>query len=168
MASQLPFEGELQFVYHGLNVPTSPQSIIRPRYSSTPWSERPSPSPTPPEFDDPLQLASQAYYALELASQASLPPQPASQTLVPLIPSIEEPSEQTDIDKIPALVWWKSESHRTSLLRVCLEKKHLYGRIVNKVFWEGVAQRYHEISGYPIHQTLNRRVAKWVQSRKDF
>lgn len=158
MASQTPFPGSLTFIFEDPTPPSPSSEPIRARYESTPWSQRPSPSQTPQP----------AFVVSSSPNPSQNPNESPANTPLRSVEGSEGPADSKEAKKRVVKQWWKSESNRTALLRICLEKQELYGHIADKGFWSKVSKRYSEISGHPPHQTLSRVVSGWIKERREF
>src|SRR6266536_746374 len=129
-----------------LSTPTPAPDDQRPRYSSTPWSERPTEPPTTSQ-----------------ASSSILPSIESSATpgqLVLRLPTSSQPTKRKYGAKILL------ESDKTKLLRICKRREGEYGRIPDSRFWKKVATEYAQLTGGEPHTTLSRTVNGWIKTRK--
>jgi len=67
-------------------------------------------------------------------------------------------------------LWWKDETNRTAVLRLCIDKQHIYGKpgISLASFWKRISVNYAALSQQPEHGTLARTVSTWIRERKEY
>src|SRR6266498_2455621 len=101
-----------------LSTPMPALEDQRPRYSSTPWSERPTKPPTP------SQALSSILPLIELSA--------TPRQLVLRLPTPSQPTKRKYGAKILL------ESDKTKLLRICKRREGEYRRIPDSRFWKKV------------------------------
>jgi len=86
------------------------------------------------------------------------------------LPSIEPPSTTKAQKKRATSLWWKDKTNRTAVLRLCIDKQHIYGKpgISLASFWKRISVDYAALSQQPEHGTLARTVSTWIRERKEY
>jgi hypothetical protein len=151
------------------------------RYSSTPWSERSqsisssistSLSPAPPARQSITSSRSNSTslspYPDQRTPRSSLSRPPLSESPIPAVLQSIEHSNSASQDARNKGEGVRSETDKTALLRICLQKQALYGKIAMKAFYTGVGEAFKAYTGAKDHQTLQRAVNRWAKERREY